>query len=354
MSASLSLLNPVPKIDYDSFDKSLIEVHKRIAVLKGACFGLPNPKLLLSPTVLREALASSEIENIVTTLASVLQAQLFSEAEQSPADKEVMRYNRALNSGLELMKNIPLGSRVIKNVHDALMPNESGYRRDQVYIKNTATGEIVYKPPGANEIEDLISDLEKFIHDDSSNVDPIIKTIMTHYQFEAIHPFSDGNGRTGRILMVLCLIYYELLNLPVLFISGYINSHKSEYYSALRNVTEKADWNAYINYMLTAFIEQSEKSTTVLLKIKDLHDNIKRQIRRELPKIYSRDLIDELFNRPLITPTAYSAAMGVTYQTASTHLKKLKNIGIMNSFKAGRYTVYANMALIDLLSGNDQ
>ena len=354
MSALLALLNPVPKIDYNSFDKTLIEVHKRIALLKGACYNLPNPRLLLSPTVLREALASSEIENIVTTLASVLQAQLFSEAEQSPADKEVMRYNRALNSGMELMQNIPLGSRVIKNVHDALMPNESGYRKDQVYIKNTATGEIVYKPPSVNEIEDLIADLEKFINDDSSSIDPILKTIMTHYQFEAIHPFSDGNGRTGRILIVLCLIYYELLDLPVLFISGYINSHKNEYYSTLRNVTEKEDWNAYINYMLAAFLEQAEKSTAVLLKIKDLHDMIKRQIRQELPKIYSRDLVDELFNRPLITPTAYAASMGVTYQTASTHLKNLKRIGIMKSFKASRYTFYANSALIDLLSGNDQ
>ena len=349
---TLQLLKPLPPIDFVKYDKSLIEVHKCIALLKGACYNLPNPQLLLNPTVLREALASSEIENINTTLASVLQAQLLSEAEQQPADKEVIRYNKALYTGLGLLEKIPLGNRIILAVHDTLMPRESGYRKDQNYIMNTTTKEIIYTPPGANEIPGYISDLEHFIHDEDSNVDPLIKTIITHYQFEAIHPFGDGNGRTGRILMVLCLIGYELLDLPVLFISGYINSHKAEYYTALKGVTKKQDWDAYISYMLMAFGEQAAKSTSTLLKIKDLHDMTRRTIRTKLPGIYTRDLVDAIFNRPFFTPTAYAETLGVTYQTASKHLKSLEGIGLMKSYRVSRYNFFVNEALLDILSGD--
>ena len=348
----LALLNPIPRIDYSKYDKPLIEVHKRIALLKGACYNLPNPQLLLTPTVLREALDSSEIENIATTLANVLQAQLFSEAEQQPADKEVMRYNKALNTGLDLLESIPLCSRIIVAVHDVLKPNEPGFRKDQANLVNSATKEIIYTPPNANDLPDLISDLENFINDEDDGIDPLIKTFITHYQFEAIHPFGDGNGRTGRILMVLCLTNYKLLDLPVLFISGYINSHKAEYYAALKDVTDRQDWDAYFNYMLRAFSEQAEKSTNTLLKIKELHDKTRRKIRKELQKIYSRDLVDAIFNKPYFTPTAYAAKMGVTYQTASKHLKSLESIGIMVSLKIGRYKFFINKALFDLLNGS--
>ena len=349
---SLALLTPIPQIDYAKYDKPLIEAHRRIALLKGACYNLPNPQLLLTPTVLREALASSEIENIVTTLANVLQAELFIEAEQQPADKEVMRYNKALYTGLDLLKKLPLGNRIIVAVHDTLMPHEPGYRTDQNRLVNPVTNEVVYLPPGANEIPGLISDLELFIHNEDDEIDPLIKTFISHYQFEAIHPFGDGNGRTGRILMVLCLTQYNLLDLPVLFISGFINSHKPEYYSALRGVTEKKDWDTYINYMLTAFCEQAEKSTNTLLKIKDLHDTTRRKIRKELPKIYSRDLVDAIFNRPFFTPTVYASKMGITYQTASKHLKNLESIGIMSFHKIRRYNFFVNKALFDLLNGD--
>jgi Fic family protein len=172
---------------------------------------------------------------------------------------------------------------------------------------------------------------------------------MAHYQFEAIHPFGDGNGRTGRILMVLCLTYFRLLDLPVLFISGYINNHKGEYYDAIRNVTESNDWVGYISYMLEAFKAQAIESTEVLLKIKDLHEEVKRKIRGDLPKIYSRDLVDAIFSQPFITPTRYGEMLHVTYQTGSTHLKSLEAIGVMQSVKVGKYLFFANTALLDLL-----
>jgi Fic family protein len=345
----LTLLSSPPAINYNKHNKLLIDTRTQIAILKGACYGMPNPELLLSPTVLREAIASSEIENIATTLADVLQAQLFSEAEQRPADKEVIRYNQALYNGLHELNSIPLGSRVITTVHDTLIPSQKGYRQIQNQIINTKTQETIYTPPSSIMLPEYISDLEKFIHSDI-DIDPVVKTIISHYQFEAIHPFGDGNGRTGRILMVLCLINYELLDLPVLFISGYINSNKSEYYRALRDVTEKADWDLYIHYMLTAFCEQAKDSTDTLLKIKNLHEFLKRKIRTELPKIYSRDLIDIIFSKPIITPTAYAEAMDVTYQTGSTHLKSLEKVGIMSSFKYSRYLFFTNNALLELLN----
>lgn len=345
----LKKLSELDSINFDQFDKQLIDVHKQIGILKGACYGLPNPQLLLSPTVLREALASSEIENIVTTLADVLQAQLFSEAEQQTADKEVLRYNHALSHGLAILKDVPIGSRLIKEVHDILDPDEKGYRRTQNALINERTKEVVYTPPASNSIPELITDLEKFIHDGNDEVDPILVTIITHYQFEAIHPFGDGNGRTGRILMVLCLTHFGLLDLPVLFISGYINNNKSEYYEAIRKVTDEGDWEGYINYMLNAFREQAIESTDILLKIKDLHEEVKRKIRSELPKIYSRDLVDAIFNQPFITPTRYGEMLKVTYQTGSSHLKSLEKIGVMQSVKVGKYLFFANVALLDLL-----
>lgn len=345
---NLKMLSALPQVDFDKFDKQLITVHQQIGILKGACYGLPNPQLLLSPTVMREALASSEIENIVTTLADVLQAQLFSEAEQQTADKEVLRYNHALSRGLEMLDEVPIGSRMITTIHDLLIPDEKGYRKTQNALINEQTKEVVYLPPPANKIPELISDLEKFIHG-SSSLDPILKTIIAHYQFEAIHPFGDGNGRTGRILMVLCLTHFDLLELPVLFISGYINTHKSEYYAAIRNVTDHGDWDGYTNYMLTAFKKQAIESTDVLLKIKDLHEEVKRKIRKELPKIYSRDLVDAIFSQPFITPTRYGETLKVTYQTGSSHLKSLEKIGVMQSVRVGKYLFFANVALLDLL-----
>ena len=351
----LKRLDPIPDINYEKYNQRLIRVREKIALLKGACFGLPNPGLLLSPAVLREALASSEIENIATTLANVLQAQLSPESAQRQPDKEVLRYNKALNQGVQLMETLPLGSRVITSIHDILIPNQLGFRKDQNLIINTQTKEVIYTPPSAETVPDLIADMENFIHRENPYIDPVIKTIITHYQFEAIHPFNDGNGRTGRILMILCLMNFDLLDLPVLFISGYINSNKYDYYSSLRNVTANQNWDTYLNYMLTAFETQAEQGTATLLKITELHEIIKRKIRSTLQKIYSRDLVDAIFNKPFITPTAYAEIIGVIPQTASTHLKNLERIGIMKSFRLGRHTYYVNTALFDLLdqAGNN-
>jgi len=231
-----------------------------------------------------------------------------------------------------------------------LIPDEKDYRKIQNALINGTTKEVVYMPPAANKIPGLITDLQKFVYEEDG-IDPLLKTIVAHYQFEAIHPFGDGNGRTGRILMVLCLKNFELLELPVLFISGYINAHKDEYYAAIRGVTDNGDWDTFIHYMLKAFTEQAKDSTTLLLKIKDLHENVKREIRKELPKIYSRDLVDAIFSQPFITPKRYGELLGVTYQTGSSHLKSLEKKSFMESLKVGKYLLFANKPLLTLLHG---
>lgn len=330
----------------------LIAAHREVAILKGACFGLPNPQLLLSPTVLREALASSEVENIVTTLADVLQAQLFPDAERTENDKEVLRYNEALMTGMRLMKqNLPIGPRIIQNVHDTLVPGEKGYRKTQNALINQTTKETIYLPPPANTIPDYIGDLEKYIHAKKDG-DPLIRIAVAHYQFEAIHPFGDGNGRTGRILIVLGLMHFGLLDLPVLFTSAYINRNKKDYYEKIRAVTEKQEWEPFIAYMLDAFTSQAQESTKLLLAIKQLHEDTKREIRKKLPKIYSRDMIDVIFSQPFINPTRYGALLKVSYQTGSSHLKQLEQAGFMHSFQLGKYHLFVNKPLFELINNS--
>lgn len=173
-----------------------------------------------------------------------------------------------------------------------------------------------------------------------------------HYQFEAIHPFSDGNGRTGRILIVLCIMNFGLLDLPVLFTSGYINKTKQEYYRTIRNVTEKQDWLPFISYMLKAFTDQAKESTKLLLAIRQLHEDTKRRIRQELPKIYSRDMIDAIFSKPFINPTKYGELLKVSYQTGSSHLKHLEKAGFMQSLKVGKYHLFLNKPLFALINNS--
>lgn len=349
----LKLISEIANIDYSSLNTKLVETRSNIGVLKGACYGLPNPQLLLSPTMMREALESSEIENIVTTLADALQSQLFEENEQSPADKEVNRYHRALNAGLEQMNKSYLGTNTIIKIHDTLVPNEKGIKKTQNKLVNKATGQVVYEPVPPNLTQEYLSDLEKFINR-KDNIDPVIKTILTHYQFEKIHPFGDGNGRTGRILLVLCMIEFSLLDLPVLFISEYINNHKQKYYKVFKEASDDGKYLEFVEYMLDAINSQAKESTDTLLGIKKLHEEAKRHIRAELPKIYSRDLIDAIFSQPLMTATRYKEIMNVAYPTAQKHLRQLEKIGFMKSAEVGKYRIYANIELMKFLNKRDQ
>jgi Fic family protein len=304
----------------------------------------------MAPTVIRESVASSNIENINTTLAEVLQWQLFPESEQRQPDKEVLRYREALLWGYAQLKKYPLCSRIITGIQRCLIPDGNGaYRREQNRITSMGTRESLYTPPPAQEIAGLISNWEQFVNSEEETTDPLIRAIIAHYQFEAIHPFRDGNGRTGRILLVLQLVQSKLLSTPVLYISGYINRHRNDYYKHLLAVTTNGDWHGFINYMLDGFCDQAHATQRALVEILELYQNYKEKVQKEYGKIYSAELIDALFTFPILSPTRLAEALGMHYTTTSRYLSQLASAGILTEAVVGKYHLFANFRLMDIL-----
>jgi Fic family protein len=345
-----------PKEDYlsDIILKELLEARIQIAELKGYCLDYQNPLLLLSPSIIKESLASSEIENIHTTLINVFQNALLPEIERQTADKEVLRYREAILFGFESMKEKPsINSNLMLGIQNKLLQIDGDrFRIDQNAIINPRTKEFIFVPPKAEDIKDLIKNWEEYVNDESDDIknDPLIKSAIAHYQFESIHPFNDGNGRTGRILMVLQLIKAGLLTAPILYISGYITKNKTEYYRLLREVTQNGAWKEYILFMIRGFKEQAVITKNHLLDTKALFKETRDLIKKELPAIYSHELVESIFNTPIITPTLLASKIGVHHITAGTYLKKLQGIGIMHSQKYGKYQMYGNVKLINILN----
>lgn len=333
------------------FTEQLIKARTELAELKGYSIALPNPTLLLSPAIIKESVASSEIENINTTVEKVLQQQLFPDIEQRVEDKEVLRYKDAVIYGYENMKKIPLGNRLILGIHGKLLKDRShGYRKTQNKIENTRTGEVIYTPPNSSEIERHISNWEKYIHHKEDGIDPLIKCAVSHYQFEAIHPFNDGNGRTGRILMVLYLIQEEILHYPILYISGYINHNRSEYYRLLRQVSSDENWCDFIKYMLEGFYLQAKETKEQLFKVIRLFNDSKQIIKEKCPNIYSGDLIEILFSYPIITPVRLGSMLNIHYTTATRYLRQLVEKGFLSHKQVGKYQFYINTKLMGILN----
>lgn len=347
----LDLLPPKIAISNRDFGDLLLKARVELAELKGASRQIPNPLLLIAPVIIRESVASSNIENINTTLVDVLQWQLFPEAEQRQPDKEVLRYREAINWGFNHVNKYALSSRLITGIQTQLIPEGNGqYRREQNQIANLASRESLYTPPIASAIPDLVSNWENYVNSTDETIDPLIRTIIAHYQFEAIHPFRDGNGRTGRILMVLQLIQSGLLALPVLYISGYINRHRSEYYRHLLEVTSKGNWHDFITYMLEGFFMQARDTHEDLNRIASLLEEIKDQVRTESGKLYSAELIETLFKYPIITPTKLASELGRHYTTTSKYLKQLSRMGILKEATAGKHHLFANHKLLKILA----
>jgi Fic family protein len=334
--------------------KELLQARIQIAELKGYCLDYPNPLLLLSPAIIKESLASSEIEDIHTTLIDVLQNALLPEIERGTADKEVLRYREAVIYGFRTLKKRPvIGQSLIIGIQNTLMQVDGQmFRTDQNAIVNKKTKKIIFVPPKVADIPHLMKNWEEYINTQSGELenDPLIKAAIGHYQFESIHPFDDGNGRTGRILMVLQLINAELLNAPILYISGYINDHKSEYYTLLREVTDKDIWTNYILFMIRGFKEQALKTKVHLLETKVLFEKTKNEIKEKMPSIYSHELVEAIFTHPIITPTALASKISVHPNSASNYLKKLQQIGLLKSHKYGKYQMYGNTKLLNLLN----
>ena len=348
---SASALPPIG-IDLNSSDllKKVNKATKELAELNGYSMGLPNPLLLMAPFLIQESVASSNIENINTTVVEFIQGQLFPENEQRAPDKEVARYREALLWGLKNLSKISLSTRLIVGIQKRLLENpEDSYRRVQNKIENSGTKEVLYTPPIASEVPFLMSQLEHFVNSVDVDIDPLIKCALAHYQFESIHPFSDGNGRTGRILMVLQLVEYKILNHPILFISGYLNRNRSEYYRLLRDVTTAGAWIPFLNFMLDAFHQQAQETKKTLFEIMSLHDELRQTIKKDHKKIYSSDLIDHLFIQPITSPVRLGEALGIHYTTASKYLHSLAEVNILKSRKVGKHHLFANTRLVKLL-----
>jgi Fic family protein len=346
----LPLLPPALNLRHEQFIDVLLKTRTELGELNGYSYSLPNPLLLLSPAVIKESVASSNIENINTTMEEALQAQLFPEAEQKKSDKEVLRYRDAIMWGFDNLKKIPISTRLILGIQKQLLPDSSpGYRKNQNRIANSATDEVLYTPPPSNELPRLLNNWEQFVNANDDGIDPLVKSALAHYQFEAIHPFGDGNGRTGRILVVLYFIQQKLLSLPILYMSGYINKNRSEYYALLRKVSSEERWHEWILYMLKGFHEQAKETKSSLFKIMELLEKTREHLKDKHRKIYSAELVEAMFALPIITPVNLGKKLDVNYRTASRYLVELAKGKVLHESYVGKYHLYANTSLIKLL-----
>lgn len=333
----------------DNLSDELTAARVAIAQIKGFLRGLPETSVaLMNPIFLKEAVESSEIENINTTLLEVLQRQVSPNTEERSSSQLVVNYVMANTWGLENIEKVGVSSRLIKGIQHKLLPySAEGYRRLPVVIGD-GRGKVHYTPPSAQDIPELIGDWEKLVNNTRS-IDVLILAAAAHYQFEAIHPFEDGNGRTGRMLMTLQLVDAKLIDYPVVHISQYINTNKSKYYRLLRAVTTDGQLEEFIRYMLKGFTKQANHSFLLLQRIQALQRNYKHRIRDEFPKIYSHELLEAIFGRAVQTPVQLAHDIDVHYITASKYLKALESGGYLHMVKRGRHTYYINTQLLDLI-----
>ena len=330
--------------------KKSILANKALAKLNGVAKIIPNQAILINSLILQEAKDSSEIENIITTHDELYQSSL-DISNISHATKEVQSYSRALLKGFDLVKETSLLlTRHIVDIQQELEGNVAGIRKQAgTVLKNQATGEVIHTPPQEEStIRKLLDNLEQYINT-NDGIDPLIKMAIIHYQFETIHPFYDGNGRTGRIINILYLVLNELLDLPILYLSSYIIKHKADYYRLLQEVRTKGSWEEWIIYMLEGIEQTATKQVQLINDIKELMDNTKQKLKAELPKIYSKDLLEVLFIHPYTKIDMLVDNLELHRDTASKHLKAMEKIGILNSVQIKNTRFYVNVKLFELL-----
>ena len=355
----MAMLKPLP-LKNDVETKAVLRktamAHKALAELKGVVTSIPNQNILIETLTLREARESSAVENIISTFAEVYQGSLFTQRFASPETKEVHQYAKALKTGFELVsKNGLLTNNYILQIQQQVEGNKAGFRKlPGTQLLNDATSEVIYTPPqDHNTIVSLMSNLEKFINDDTMmDADPLVKMAIIHHQFESIHPFYDGNGRTGRIINILYLIQKQLLDLPVLYLSRYIIRHKNDYYRLLQNVRESGKWEEWILYMLEGTEQTAAESIILIRAIKNLMQQYKQTIRTQLPKLYSQDLLNNLFKYPYTKIEYIERDLEVSRNTAIRYLESLVKGKLLIKQKIGRDNFYLNKPLFDLLASN--
>ncbi len=347
---TLQTLSLLIEIETPKVLKKAIQANRALAKLNGVAKIIPNFQILINSLVLREAKDSSEIENIVTTHDELFRAELDISSVTNET-KEVQHYRQALLKGYALVQEHKLLlKRDIIAIQKELEQNDAGVRRQSgTVLRNMATGEVVFEPPQEYEvIEELLTNLERYINE-PNDLDPLVNMAIIHYQFESIHPFYDGNGRTGRIINILYLILKELLDLPILYLSSYIIRNKADYYRLLQEVRTKENWEEWILYMLDG-VEQTSLATIALVNdIHTLMNETKEKIKSELPKIYSKDLVELLFMHPYTKIDFLVSGLDIYRDTARRHLKKLEALGIVEEVKIKNSKYFINTKLFERL-----
>jgi len=307
----------------------------RIGVLAGIARRLPNPHLLIAPYLRREAVLSSRIEGTQTTIAEIYAAEAEQLSLVTSADvREVQNYIDAYQYGLERLATLPLSLRLIRELHERLMTGVRGggtrpgeFRRYQNFIGGTSEATASYVPPPVPEMRQALDDLERFMHE--RTLPPLVQMAILHYQFEAIHPFGDGNGRVGRLLMALFLTERGLMPQPLLYLSAYFERTRSEYYAGLMRVSTSGDWDGWIRYILTAVIEQAGDAAALADRLQDLQLRYRELLQQRRATANTFALVESLFVNPLVTAPRVQALLGVSAPTARATIRALEDAGIV-------------------------
>ena len=347
----LPLLPPQQELETRSILKLCTEARVALAELKELGQNIPNQAVLINTLPLLEAQASSEIENIVTTTDQLFRFPDENSSQTDASTKEALRYRTALQQGYPSLKRRPLNT----NTAVEICTQIKGFRHDirrvpGTTIANGQTGEVIYTPPeGEAIIREKLANWERFIHEEE-DLDPLVRMAVGHYQFEAIHPFTDGNGRTGRIVNILYLVDQGLLELPVLYLSRYIIQRKDDYYRLLLNVTKGGDWQPWLEFMLTAVKETAQWTAEKIRAAKDLIEHTANYVRVTEPTLYSRELVEQTFIQPYCRIRNLVDAGIAHRETASKYLKQLSNIGVLEEIKVGREKLFVQPKFLRLLT----
>jgi Fic family protein len=347
----LPILPPNVDVETKAVLKQLSNANRALAELKGYADTIPNKHILINAVTINEAKDSSAIENIITTHDELFRT-MSSDSVTNPNAKEVINYRSALWHGYQLVKDARiLTTNMIIEIQAIVERNNAGIRKlPGTVLRNDFTGDTVYTPPvGELYIKELLTNLEKYINNDTDEIDPLIKLAIIHYQFEVIHPFYDGNGRTGRIINILYLVLKELLDSPILYLSSYIIRNKSDYYRLLQEVRNIENWEEWIIYILKGIEQTSEETLSLVKKINTEVELMRSELKEKLPKIHSKELVDLLFYE-FYTKTGYiEKGLSVTRKTAVSYLTSLENEGFLISEKVGKERIYQNKRLYDLV-----
>lgn len=352
---ALPLLPPKKEVETKAVLKKCITARAALAELKQASDLIPDARMLVNTLPLLEAQASSEIENIITATDSLFEYASLGENRADPATKEALRYRTALREGVEHLRHRPLSTRLAEQLCTRIKDVEMTVRKvPGTALANERTGRIIYTPPeGESLLREKLGNWETYLHQ-QEDIDVLIRMAVAHYQFEAIHPFTDGNGRTGRLLNTLFLVEQELLTLPVLYLSRYIIEHKDDYYANLLRVTTHQAWEQWVLYVLSGIEETAIWTREKIAAIRRLLEHTNQYVRRASPEVHSRELIDVIFTQPYCRIANLVEADIAKRQTASVYLKQLAKIGVLKETKVGRNKLFIHPKLVGVITKSNQ